>query len=308
LWQAVKKSYIGEGVTVKKLPPLNATRAFETAARLGSYVEAARELNVTQPAIGRHIKTLEAFLKTQLFKRTPRGVVLTDDGWTYYQKVAAALSLIADATHEFTSRSEERWLRLLVAPGFAGRWLKHHLAEFRALHPNVRIALEPNASFRELPDDRTDLGIAFGLAERFVGLTEKLCQPAIFPVCSPSFLERYDAPTRVEKLSALPLLHEDDGYWWSAWLNSQGVKVRPSAEMSYVSVEQVIDLAIAGAGIGLVNSLLVAREMNSGQLVRPLPHEARLEGYVFLYPPGGLKAEARAFRQWLLDKLNSEDM
>jgi LysR family glycine cleavage system transcriptional activator len=78
--------------------------------------------------------------------------------------------------------------------------------------------------------------------------------------------------------------------------------------MSYVSVEQVIDLAIAGAGVGLVNSLLVTKEMATGQLVRPLPHEARLEGYVFLYPSAGLKTEARAFRQWLLNKLNGSDL
>jgi len=295
-------------VTAKRLPPLNAARAFEAAARLGSYVEAARELHVTQPAIGRHIKTLEAFLKTQLFKRTPRGVLLTDDGWTYYQRVGAALSQIADVTYEFTSRSEQCWLRLLVAPGFAGRWLNHHLAEFRALYPNIRIAIEPNASFRQLPRGRMDLGIGFGSEDNFDGLTEKLCQPAIFPVCSPSFLERHKVPNRVEDLLALPLLHEDDGYWWGTWLSHQGVKARLSPEMSYISVEQVIDLAIAGAGVGLVNSLLVNREMATGQLVRPVPNEARLEGYVFLYPPGDLKTESRAFREWVLDKLDSADV
>ena len=128
-------------MAVHRLPPLNAVRAFEAAARLGSYVAAAQELHVTQPAIGRHVKALEERLQTQLFQRTPRGVVLTEDGWRYFEQVSAALTQIAEASYELTSRAQQRWLRLLVVPGFAGRWLRHHLAEFRALHPGIRMAI-----------------------------------------------------------------------------------------------------------------------------------------------------------------------
>ncbi|SIR85260.1 transcriptional regulator, LysR family [Aquipseudomonas alcaligenes] len=288
-----------------RLPPLNAVRAFEAAARLGSYVAAAQELHVTQPAIGRHVKALEERLQTQLFQRTPRGVVLTEDGWRYFEQVSAALTQIAEASYELTSRAQQRWLRLLVVPGFAGRWLHHHLAEFRALHPGIRIALEPNPSFREVTAERADLGIAFGEGEEFSGPREVLVQPPIFPVCSPAFLLEHGPLTGVEDLLRLPLLHEDDGYWWGAWLQSQGLRARLSSEMSYVSADQVIDLALAGAGVALTNGLLVEEELASGRLVRPLANQAVLEGYLLLSPAGGLKPEAKLFRQWLFAKLAS---
>ncbi len=292
-------------MAVHRLPPLNAVRAFEAAARLGSYVAAAQELHVTQPAIGRHVKALEERLQTQLFQRTPRGVVLTEDGWRYFEQVSAALTQIAEASYELTSRAQQRWLRLLVVPGFAGRWLRHHLAEFRALHPGIRIALEPNPSFREVTAERADLGIAFGEGEEFSGPREVLVQPPIFPVCSPAFLLEHGPLTGVEDLLRLPLLHEDDGYWWGAWLQSQGLRARLSSEMSYVSADQVIDLALAGAGVALTNGLLVEEELASGRLVRPLANQAVLEGYLLLSPAGGLKPEAKLFRQWLFAKLAS---
>ena len=292
-------------MAVHRLPPLNAVRAFEAAARLGSYVAAAQELHVTQPAIGRHVKALEERLQTQLFQRTPRGVVLTEDGWRYFEQVSAALTQIAEASYELTSRAQQRWLRLLVVPGFAGRWLRHHLAEFRALHPGIRIALEPNPSFREVTAERADLGIAFGEGEEFSGPREVLVQPPIFPVCSPAFLLEHGPLTGVEDLLRLPLLHEDDGYWWGAWLQSQGLRARLSSEMSYVSADQVIDLALAGAGVALTNGLLVEEELASGRLVRPLANQAVLEGYLLLSPSGGLKPEAKLFRQWLFAKLAS---
>ncbi|TXJ00441.1 MAG: LysR family transcriptional regulator [Aquabacterium sp.] len=292
-------------MAVHRLPPLNAVRAFEAAARLGSYVAAAQELHVTQPAIGRHVKALEERLQTQLFQRTPRGVVLTEDGWRYFEQVSAALTQIAEASYELTSRAQQRWLRLLVVPGFAGRWLRHHLAEFRALHPGIRIALEPNPSFREVTAERADLGIAFGEGEEFSGPREVLVQPPIFPVCSPAFLLEHGPLTGVEDLLRLPLLHEDDGYWWGSWLQSQGLRARLSSEMSYVSADQVIDLALAGAGVALTNGLLVEEELASGRLVRPLANQAVLEGYLLLSPAGGLKPEAKLFRQWLFAKLAS---
>lgn len=291
-------------MSVSRLPPLNAVRAFEAAARLGSYVAAAKALHVTQPAIGRHIKLLEDHLQTQLFQRTPRGVVLTADGWRYFEQVSAGLTLIAEASYELTSRAQQRWLRLLVVPGFAARWLRHHLADFRAQYPDIRIALEPNASFQSVSRERADLGIAFGEGAEFAGVREALLQPPIFPVCSAEFLHQHGPVETLADLLKCPLLHEDDGYWWALWLQRQGMRTRLSCEMSYVSADQVIDLALAGAGIALTNVLLVTEELASGRLVRPLPHEVPLEGYWLLEPVEGLKPEARAFKAWLQARLS----
>jgi LysR family glycine cleavage system transcriptional activator len=285
---------------IRRLPPLNALRAFEAAARLGSYVAAANELHVTQPAMGRHVKTLEDRLTTPLFLRTPRGVLLTDEGRRYFEQVSAALEQIADATYELQSRAERRWLRLIVVPGFAGRWLRQHLPEFRALHPEVRIALEPNASFTEVTPGRADLGIGFGAPADFQSPSELLVRPAIFPVCSADYLQRVGPLHGIEDLLQQVLLHEDDGAWWGTWLRAQGVQARPTCEMSYVSADQVIELALAGGGIALTNEWLVADELTSGRLIRPLPQQSMLDGYLLLTPGGVLKPQAKAFREWLL--------
>lgn len=293
-------------MSAHRLPSLNAVRAFEAAARLGSYVAAAQELCVTQPAIGRHVKALEERLKTSLFLRTPRGVLLTDEGRRYFEQVSQALAQIADATYELESRAQQRWLRLLVVPGFAGRWLRHQLPEFRALHPELRIALEASASFTEVTPERADLGIAFGEPQEFQGASEVLLRPLIFPVCSPQFLQQQGPLLCVADLLQHTLLHEDDGSWWGQWLRLQGLQARPSSEMSYGSADQVLELALAGAGIALSNQLLVAEELASGRLVRPLPQQSSLEAYLLLTPGGVLTPPARAFRLWLLDKLASD--
>ncbi len=287
-----------------RLPPLNAIRAFEAAGRLGSFVAAAEELHVTQPAIGRHIKALEDRLGARLFERTPRGAVLTDEGRRYHEQVHRALAAIAEATHEFASRGRQRWLRLIAVPGFASRWLRHRLAGFRRQHPDIRVSIEPNPAFTEVPAERADLGIAFGEPAEFRGGTEVLLRPPIFPVCAPSLVERLGAPATPAALRHWPLLHEDDGGWWADWFRGVGVRARPSSEVAYSSADDVIDLALSGAGVALTNPLLVQQELASGRLLRPLPAQCMLEGYVLLSPSGTLRPEARLFREWLLGELH----
>lgn len=286
-----------------RLPPLNALRAFEAAGRLGSFVAAAQALHVTQPAIGRHIKALEDWLGARLFERTPRGIVLTDEGRRYHEQVHAALEAIAEATQAFSSRGRQRWLRLLVVPGLAARWLRQRLAGFRHRHPDIRVAVEPNASFTEVAAARADLGIAFGEPQDFGGEAELLVRPPIFPVCAPSLLARLGPPASAAALRQWPLLHEDDGSWWADWFRGVGVRARPVSEVAYTSADEVLHLALAGEGLALTNPLLVEQELASARLVRPLPAQCMLGGYVLLSPPGALPAPARLFREWLIGEL-----
>ncbi|MEJ5999413.1 LysR substrate-binding domain-containing protein [Paucibacter soli] len=290
-----------------RLPPLNAVRAFEAAGRLGSFVAAAEELHVTQPAIGRHIKALEDRLRLRLFERTPRGVVLTDEGRRYHEQIHAALASIAEATQEITARGQQRWLRLLVVPGLASRWLRQRLPAFCAAHPGIRVVIESNPSFVDVPPESADLGIAFGEPEEFQASAEMLLRPAIFPVCSPELLARFGPPASARALLDWPLLHENDGGWWAHWLHKCfGLRVRPSAELAYTSAGDVLDLALAGKGVALSNHLLVAADLAAGRLVRPLPQSCQLEGYVLLKPSRPLSPEARLFRAWFLGELAAD--
>jgi len=287
-----------------RLPSLNAVRAFEAAARLGSFVAAAAELHVSQPAIGRHVKLLEDALCTTLFARTPRGVVLTHKGRTYFEQVNRALIQIAEASYELSVQARQNWLRLVVVPGFALRWLRLRLPAFRAHNPELRITLEPNPSFTSLLSSQADLGIAFGTPHEFQVNSELLIRPPIFPVCSPAFLNgNSHKPKKPADLLRLSLLHEDNGDWWSQWFLALGVRAQPTSDIGCDSGDYVIEQALAGEGIALTNSLLVADQLADGSLVRPLPSQCVLDGYFLLSPTAGLKPHAKLFRQWLIEEL-----
>ncbi|MDT8990527.1 LysR substrate-binding domain-containing protein [Curvibacter sp. APW13] len=291
-------------MTRRTLPPLNAVRAFEVAARLGSFVAASQELHVTQPAIGRHVKALEDNLGTSLFERTPRGVVLTTAGQHYFEQVSAALQAIAEASVDLRTRARKPSLRLVVVPGFASRWLRPRLAAFRQLHPGVRISVEFNAGFGDPAEHRADLGIGYGEPEEYSGTVETLVRPAIFPVCSPAFLAGLEKPLRhASELPRLPLLHEDDGTWWGQWLKACGVRAKAHAELTYDSADQVIAEAVAGEGVALCNEYLVAQELRDGRLVRPLPDAPALQAYVLVFPPATASPITRSFTHWLREAL-----
>jgi LysR family glycine cleavage system transcriptional activator len=292
-------------MTRRRLPPLNAVRAFEAAARLGSYVAAADELHVTQPAVGRHVKSLEADLSCVLFERTPRGVVLTEDGRRYYTQIQQAIELIADASDELSSRRKTIRLRVMAVPGFASRFLSPLLVDFREQFPRIRIALEANASFDEIEPRDADIGIVYGETNEFHGHLEELCRPQVFPVCAPAFLKKHGPFLHVKDLLHALLLHEDDGSWWNTWFRAVGVKGKTVSELSYASAEQVINLAIAGKGIALSNSVMSKHELESGELLRPVSQHCVLDAYWLITPKRALSAEAKAFRQWLAAQLRA---
>lgn len=292
----------------RPLPPLNALRAFEAAARLGSYVAASQELHVTQPAIGRHVKALEDNLGTSLFDRTPRGVVLTDKGVHYLEQISQALHSISEASADLRSRSRQASLHLVVVPGFCSRWLRPRMADFRAQNPGVRISVELNAGFMDVSKHKADIGIGYGTAQDYMGVVRVLARPPIFPVCSPALLASMkQAPRGPADLLKLPLLHEDDGAFWAEWLQACGVQARPEAQLSYDSADQVIALALAGEGVALCNPYLVAHELAQGLLVRPVPQTCDTQAYYLVRPAGPSSATMRAFEQWLAEQMEPYD-
>jgi len=286
-------------MTIDRLPPLNAVRAFEAAARLGSYVAAARALHVTQPAIGRHVKILEDWLGVRLLDRSPRGVSLTQDGAHYYQAVAESLQLLADAGMRCGRRSAERWLRIMCVPAFASRWLTPRIDALRALRPELKIAIEPNATFTSVDARQADLGIAYGLPGELAGVREVLIRPQVFAVCSPNYRAQLPAQLSVRDLPRCKLIHVDDGNWWSSWFAAQGIRVRAKADTSHMSNDIVLNLAQSGHGIALATDVLVGRELAAGSLVRCVEQGVPLESYQVLAPSPMLGEDALWFIEWL---------
>lgn len=293
-------------MSIQRLPPLNAVRAFEAAARLGSYVAASRDLHVTQPAIGRHVKLLEEWLGVRLFDRTPRGVSLTPAGQRYYGKIASALQQIADAGHELSPNGSARWLRIMVVPAFAKRWLMPRLDALREQRPGLKIAIEPNPTFDAVDGQRADLGIAYGMRGEYGRDTVPLLHPNVFPVCSPAYLAAHGPLPDPESLVAHKLIHVDDGEWWNTWFAALGCAVRVRSEMLYLSNDHALTMAETGHGIALANEVLVRQELANGSLVRVMPQQARLEHYQALLPSGPRSADAAWFIDWLSAELRRE--
>jgi LysR family glycine cleavage system transcriptional activator len=290
----------------QRLPPLNAVRAFDAAARLGSYVEASKALHVTQPAIGRHVRLLEEWLGVQLFERTSRGVILTLAGEKYHRKIASALQLIIEAGKELQPKGGERWLRIMVVPGFAKRWLTPRLEALRHLRPGLKFAIEPNSTFTEVDAKSSDLGIAYGLDGQYAESRATLICPRVFPICTPAYLASIEPLSCPADLLKHELIHFDDGEWWNMWFAANGLEIQLTSDLIYVNNDHALSVAESGQGIALANEVLVREELKAGTLVRALEDQVKLESYRILTPSAVLTADVQWFIQWLKTELEQD--
>jgi len=233
-------------------------------------------------------------------------VTLTLPGAHYYKAAAEALQILADAGARLAQRGDERWLRILCVPAFASRWLTPRIDTLRSLRPDLRIAIEPNATFTSVDARQADLGIAFGLPGELNGVREVLIRPKVFAVCAPSYLAQLPAGLSAADLPALRLIHVDDGTWWNSWFAANGLRVRVKADTSHISNDIVLNLAQRGHGIALATEVLVGRELREGSLVRCVEQAVALESYQLLTPTQPPSADALWFMDWLGGSLREE--
>src|SRR5262245_48241763 len=147
----------------RRLPSLNALKAFEAGARLESFTEAAGELFVTHAAISRHIRDLEDWLGTDLFVRTGRGVELTEAGRRFGGRLTPMFDAMAEATREAAAQGQVRTLNVSVEPAIASRWLVPRLGKFRDLHPDIELNIDPSSRLVDFRSGEADLGVRYGL-------------------------------------------------------------------------------------------------------------------------------------------------
>ena len=271
----------------RKLPPLKALRAFESAARHLSFTAAADELNVTPAAIGHQVRILEDRFGRKLFERSTRKVELTDAARDALSLVSQGLDLLAEAGHRLAAPDLDNRLNLSVEPGFAARWLVQHLEGFQKRYPEWEVTLSASFELVDFADHRFDLAIRFGDG-RYHGLViHRLGIEEVFPVCSPALLEGPNPIREPGDLRWHTLLHEDwvmvnEQVWpdWRMWLTATG----PHFSNSPLAVQA----AIAGHGVALASTALVADDLAAGRLVCPFGDEykTRLDtAYFLVYPP-----------------------
>jgi LysR family transcriptional regulator, glycine cleavage system transcriptional activator len=286
----------------RRLPPLNALKAFEAAARSESFTRAAEELNVTQGAVSHQVKALEAILGVRLFHRERQRLVMTEAGRDYLAVVRDALDRIAMGTERLMQRQTSGVLTVSTSPDFAAKWLVHRLGRFAEVHSDV--LLRVSATLHRVDFAREDVDVAVRHGDgQWAGLdVARLCSERLFPVCSPKLVSGRNRITKASDLLKFPLLRLDDWNTWSRWFEAAGVTDPVAHGPALNSASMLIDAAVDGQGIALARTALAARDLISGRLVRPIDVSLRMSNTYWIVCPKATAAlpKIKLIREWLL--------
>jgi LysR family glycine cleavage system transcriptional activator len=294
----------------RKLPPLNALRAFEAAARQLSFTKAAEELNVTQAAIGHQVKTLEEHLGLTLFRRLNRRLVLTEAGQLYLPVLREAFDAVAAGTARLGQDRESGALNISVLPSFAAKWLLPRLSRFRDRYPDIDVMVSANNRLIDFADGTYEMGIRYGLGD-YPGLrTELLLQDEVFPVCSPKLTEGEHPLRTPADLKHHTLLHDevsrhDESPDWRNWLKAAGIEgIDYQRGPGFSDSSMVIEAAAAGQGVALGHRWLAAADLEGGRVVMPFGPVVPSRFAYYLVSPLAVAEHRRVrlFRAWLLEE------
>ena len=288
----------------RRLPSLNGLKAFEAAARLESFTEAAQGLFVTHAAISRHIRELEEYLGTQLFTRTGRGVLLTEAGREFSSKLTPLFDQIADASRQAAAVGEARNLKVSVQPAIASRWLVSRFGSFSALHPDIELHIDPSNDLVDFHSDNVDLGLRYGRGNWNDVEAVRITDVVFFPVCSAKYLAAHPNLSAAN-LSGMNLLHEDKKEWWVEWLEFAGVQNPDASRGPFFLNQLALEAAEAGQGFALGDQLLCIDSLLDGWLVKPFTEDMKAQGAYWLVRRKGQRESGpmRAFREWLVGEV-----
>lgn len=280
--------------------PLNALRAFECAARHQSFTRAADELCVTQAAISHQVKGLEERLGVVLFRRSNRGLQLTDEGLALAPTLFEAFGAIDRVFEQFEAGGVREVLTVSAVGTFVVGALLERLPAFRAAHPMIDLRILTNNNKVDVVAEGLDYAIRFGDGAWNGCEAELICRAPMSPLCAPRLAEQMKEPA---DLLNLPLLRSYRPQDWLAWFRSAGLDAVNVHGPLFDSSLIMVQAAIRGEGIALAPYSVFRRELDAGQLVRPFDIEADVGGYWLTWLKSRTPSAAmRAFRDWLTDK------
>ena len=294
------------GRTIRRLPPLNAIRAFEATARHLSFTRAAQELCVTQGAVSRHVAALESGLGTKLFERRHRAIELTPKGEIYFRALRDAFERIEDATEHVTGIVDTPTLRIKLPPTFAIRWIVPRLARLHAIDRGLDVQITTSHSPVDFDREEIDIAIHSGEAPVPGTLSVRLFGEVLTPVCSPRLLQNGNAlrePADLRSHTLLCSLHRPQD--WPTWIEAAGLRgIDGNSGLKFENSSLTYQAAIDRLGIAMAQTALVADDLAAGRLVAPFALQVPTSGAYFLvYPPRsrGL-VKVRRFEAWILDE------
>ena len=288
------------------LPPLNALRAFVTAARHESFLKAGEELNVSPGAISRHVKILEEFLNSSLFLRRTNGVELTSAGRTYLERTAPILTALSGVTRSFLAQTEDRVLVISTLPIFAEKWLGPHLPAFKKLHPRIRLRIDSHDGFDAAFQPDTEAIIVYADHPPENVHATFLFGESLVPVCGPAIRKALgEDPLPGELLSQTRLR---DTFWpddWIIWAKAFGHDndLQPS-ELSFALYNLVIQSAKSDMGIAIGHTAMIRQELDHRELFAIEEYAIRSPASYYLIAPGNgpESYNLATFRNWISDR------
>jgi LysR family glycine cleavage system transcriptional activator len=298
-------------MTDRKLPPIAALKAFEAAARHMSFTRAADELHVTQAAVSYQVRQLEQVVGVELFRRLHRNLILTDAARAYLPIVRQALDLLAKGTTQLKRPKFDGLLKVSTSQSLAPRWLAHRIRRFSSDFPEYDIRIDATDALVDFARSDIDLAIRYAQSIDTTLASVLLSTDRVFPVCSPKLLGETSSLQTPLDLARHTLLHDEmtDITWrnWLAAFGAEGVDAEDGVLFSHSGL--TVDAAIAGQGVALGRSLLVADDLISGRLVQPFDLAlASSYAYFVIYPRESADLpKIKAFRDWLLAEARTSE-
>ncbi len=315
-----------------RLPPLNAMRVFEAAARHLSFKDAANELSITQAAVSHQIKALEEYLGVELFRRAGRGVQLTEAAKACMSMLREGFDALARAVEILHERDEETLIQITAPPVFTARWLMPRLADFARREPKIEVRVVASSKMVDAGAlDASALASSLDLREELSGVqihlgsghypghrADKLFEVSTVAVASPRLAKGDSARglpplAKPADLAKHVLLHDDAmdlvaaGRAWPQWLQAAGVGDRVDGSHGPHFSSNILSLEAASQDLGVALALkpLVDADLKSGRLCAPFDVELKPQGSYWLVCPEIIanRPAVVAFRNWLLEQV-----
>lgn len=288
-----------------RLPPLNALRAFEVAARLGSFSAAAEAIHVTHGAISRQVRSLEDWLGVALFERRGRRVWLTDHGRDYLHAVQASFDTIATATRRLSETGAKRRIAIDALPTFTMHWLLPRLTRFQLRYPAVELRLMTSDRPLSGAVGGFDVAIRRGPQDWPGCVAQEFLVEHEIPVCSPALLKHIPLAESRDLARHILLSSAGRAHSWERWLSTAGAPdLVPAGRQQFDHFYLTLQAAIDGLGVALGPRPVIDDELASGRLIAPLPGPTlRSRAYCWLMPSARAGDPVlRAFCEWLVEE------
>lgn len=295
---------------MRKLPPMNAIRAFEAACRYLQFQQAAEELCITPSALSYQIRQLEEALGVKLFKRLNRAVELTREGRMLSSGTIEAFEKLEETFALLNNEDDDNTLVISTGPAFSAKWLAPRLYSYLEENPDIDFRLSANLRLTDFDKDGVDAVIRFGEGNYPNLFVEALFQEISTPLISPKLFEETGSKSDISLFQKVPLIHDESlnflgGGQWKTWLDAMGYTTINSSKGTHFNhADHCIEAAVDGGGIVMARLGFAFRELNAGRLIAPFKEAISARGgFYFCCPHEALEKEkVLNFLAWIRDE------